>query len=73
MAEIISQIDNFILELEPLVRMLLVGLFLIFGILCTIKVVKLYVNAKSFKFKLGAIIFALLFFFIAYYIAKFGF
>ncbi|MFQ6749253.1 MAG: hypothetical protein ACLRFR_00225 [Clostridia bacterium] len=71
MENIYNQIRTFIVfELDPIVRILLVGLFAIFGIFCIINVVKAYVNAKSYSSpKIAPIIFAIIFLGIATFIA----
>ena len=71
MEEIYNQIRTFIVfQLDPIVRILLVGLFAIFGIFCLIKVVKAYVNAKSYSnLKILPIIFTIIFLGIAIFIA----
>lgn len=71
MENIYNQIRTFIVfELDPIVRILLVGLFAIFGIFCIINVVKAYVNAKSYNnLKIVPIIFAIIFLGIAIFIA----
>lgn len=71
MENIYNQIRTFIVfELDPIVRILLVGLFAIFGIFCIVNVVKAYVNAKSYNnLKIIPIIFAIIFLGIATFIA----
>lgn len=68
--DIYNQIRTFFIQLEPIVRILLVGLLAIAGILCIIKVVKFYVNAKDYKkLKIGSIIMAIIFLGLATFIA----
>ena len=70
MEDIFNQIRTFIWGLDPIVRILLVGLFAIFGIFCLINTVKAYVNAKSYNsLKIASIIFTILFLGIAVFIA----
>lgn len=71
MEDIINQIKNFIIfELDPTVRILIVGIFLIFGLLTFRQVIKDYVNAKSYSsLKIASIIFTVLFIFIAVFVA----
>lgn len=70
MEDIFNQIRTFIWGLDPIIRILLVGLFAIFGIFCLINVVKQYVNAKSYNsLKIASIIFTILFLGIAVFIA----
>lgn len=70
MEEIFNTIRTFIWGLDPIVRILLVGLFAIFGIFSLINVVKQYVNAKSYaSLKIASIIFTILFLGIAVFIA----
>lgn len=71
MENIFNQIRNFIVfEIDPIVRIMLVGLFAIFGIFCFVNVVKAYVNAKSYSnLKILPIIFTIIFLGIAVFIA----
>ena len=71
MENIYNQIRTFIVfELDPIVRILLIGLFAMLGIFCIINVVKAYVNAKSYNnLKIVPIIFAIIFLGIAIFIA----
>lgn len=71
MEDIYNQIRTFIVfQLDPIVRILIVGLLAIGGIFCIINVVKTYVNAKEYKkLKIGSIILAIILFGLATFIA----
>lgn len=66
----INTIENFILSLDPIVRVMIVGLLVIFGLFCFRDVIKIYVNAKSYSgLKIMPIIFTVLFIFLAVWIS----
>lgn len=71
MEDIFNQIKAFItFELDPIVRWLIVGLLLIFGLFSFSSVVKEYVNAKSYaSVKIGPIIFTTIYIGLAIFIA----
>lgn len=69
MDSIITSIVDFILGLDTTVRILLVGLFAMFGFMCFAKVVKQHINAAKFKFRIAPIIFTVIFIGIAVFIA----
>ncbi|MBR4406946.1 MAG: hypothetical protein IKT27_01390 [Clostridia bacterium] len=67
----INTIENFILSLDPIVRAMITGLLVIIGILCFVKVIKAYVNAKSYSnLKILPVIFTIIFIFLAVWVAS---
>ncbi|MDD4816008.1 MAG: hypothetical protein PHQ62_02610 [Clostridia bacterium] len=71
MEDIYNQIVSFItLELDPLVRILIVGIFLILGLLNFKNVVKIHVNSDKIKFKIMPILLTIVFIFLAVFVAS---
>ena len=71
MEDIYNQIVSFInIELDPLVRMLIVGIFAILGLLNFKNVVKIYVNPEKIKFKIMPILLTIIFIFLAVFVAS---
>jgi len=69
--DIYNQIVSFInIELDPLVRMLIVGIFAILGLLNFKNVVKIYVNPEKIKFKIMPILLTIIFIFLAVFVAS---
>ena len=51
-----NNVITFINNLEPILKVLIVGMLLIIDILCVVQIVKTHVNPKKFVLKIGEFI-----------------
>lgn len=56
MKQLYNNIVTFLFELDPIVKVLIVGLLCIFDIFIILKIVKTHANAKKTVFKVGQFI-----------------